>query len=139
VCSLNFRKSVIKKERYEIEQFLFLHFLTIVSANVNTLSASPVPLLEGIGEVRRLEGSHIPLPLLLEGLGGQSFASQPVFQLEEQEEVSGDEMEQMGWVLEDLEASGSQPILDDSSKWTASSVKSLGTHLAFIFERFRSS
>jgi len=115
VCPLNFRKSVIKK-RYEIDKFLFLHFLNIVSADVNTLLAAPVPLLEGVGEVRRRQGPHSPLPLLLEGLGGQGLASQHTFHLREQKEVGGGQIRRIGRVFNDLDTPGSKPILDNGGR-----------------------
>jgi hypothetical protein len=95
--------------------FIFQLFLDIATANLSTLLASLVPLIEGGGELFSGDSSSDPFPLCLEGVLVQEDTRHLVIHAPKQEEVCWHHVQRIGWVAGDLETVGGQPILNNGS------------------------
>ncbi len=91
-----------KEEQLLLVHSVFIVFLDTATGDPHALFAALVPPSEGCGKACRQEGSHSPLESLL----GVGFAGQFSLHSGKQKEVGQCQIQQICWVLYNLESPG---------------------------------
>lgn len=109
------RTVLINQKVCMLAGYLFLRFLNIASIDPHTLFTALIPAAEGGGELFFADGTDDPFPGSFQGLSAQCEASQLLFHFPAQEKVRWSQIRRIGRMLNELDLSGGEPILDHCS------------------------